>query len=385
MKLHIINAFLSQYGGGIFTVINELYNTEVFKNSTYSQIEFWGYDDLNNNKAIEKLPGIKHLYKAKLPTWNKFYYSLNLKKQFRKEVNSEDIIHLHSIWLYLSFLGAETQKIKQAKKIISIHGMLDAWALKNGRMKKQLVLFLYEKMNLQTANCIHALSEQEYIDTRKFAPKTPIAIIPNGINLPKNRISLSKDKVGKRLLFLGRIHPKKGIANLLNAWAKLNPKDWQLIIAGMDESNHESELMKLSSELNLNNKARFVGAKFGDEKDEILRNADAFILPSFSEGLPMSVLEAWSYKLPVLMTTQCNLPDGFAKQSAIQIQPEVESIIQGLEKLFAMSDDERIEMGNNGFNLVSEKYTWESAANQMIKLYDWVLGKTEKPSFVRLD
>jgi poly(glycerol-phosphate) alpha-glucosyltransferase len=203
----------------------------------------------------------------------------------------------------------------------------------------------------------------------------------------------------KRLLFLGRIHPKKGLSGLLKAWAKIqktisgikNSKDWQLVIAGWDQGGHEGELIELCSEVGLKVVQRskhvpcsataqeadvvFYGPAFGGEKEQLLRRADAFVLPSLSEGLPMSVLEAWAYGLPVVMTPECHLPEGFASQAALEIRNGKmgDSKWSGLQQMLDMSDSDRIEMGRRGRRLVEEKFTWPKVAAQMKALYEEIL------------
>jgi poly(glycerol-phosphate) alpha-glucosyltransferase len=120
----------------------------------------------------------------------------------------------------------------------------------------------------------------------------------------------------------------------------------------------------------------FYGPAFGGEKVQLLRRADAFVLPSLSEGLPMSVLEAWAYGLPVVMTPECHLPEGFASQAALEIRNGKmgDSKWSGLQQLLDMSDSDRIEMGRRGRRLVEEKFTWPKVAAQMKQLYEEILG-----------
>jgi poly(glycerol-phosphate) alpha-glucosyltransferase len=129
------------------------------------------------------------------------------------KVKHNDIIHLHSLWQYPSILLNQLNKGRKFKKIISPHGMLDPWALNNNKTQKAISLYLYEKKNLNTADCIHALCEQEYRDIKKIAPNVPVAIIPNGVYLPDIISEQKESNSIKQILFLGRIHPKKGIEN----------------------------------------------------------------------------------------------------------------------------------------------------------------------------
>jgi poly(glycerol-phosphate) alpha-glucosyltransferase len=127
----------------------------------------------------------------------------------------------------------------------------------------------------------------------------------------------------------------------------------------------------------------FNGPAFGDAKDALLRRADAFILPSFSEGLPMAVLEAWAYGLPVLMTDQCNLPEGFANDAAIRIGTDAESIAEGMRSLLRSPTSDLRSLGRNGRLLVERQFTWPRVAAQMKEVYEWVLGGGTRPGCVR--
>jgi poly(glycerol-phosphate) alpha-glucosyltransferase len=120
-------------------------------------------------------------------------------------------------------------------------------------------------------------------------------------------------------------------------------------------------------------------------KDAALRAAKAFILPSFSEGLPMAVLEAWAYGLPVIMTRECNIPDGFEAGAALDVRADVESITEGLKSFVALSGGARERMGRNGLELVKSRYSWPKIAARMIDVYKWVLGQSDKPDCVRLN
>jgi poly(glycerol-phosphate) alpha-glucosyltransferase len=220
----------------------------------------------------------------------------------------------------------------------------------------------------------------------------------------------------KTLLFLGRLHPKKGLVNALRAWATARKRsggavlEWRFVIAGWDQGGHEAELIQLCRELGLKSafmdskhrpsqrkltvekrcgegecldaEVLFHGPAFGQEKEDLLRSAVAFILPSLSEGLPMSVLEAWSYGLPVLITPQCNLAEGFSIDAGIRIETRVEDIGTGLETLFLMSDGDRKGMGDRGRELVRERFTWRRVAAEMKSVYEWVLGGGPPPECI---
>jgi glycosyltransferase involved in cell wall biosynthesis len=325
------------------------------------------------------------------------------------------VLHTHGIWTYLSIGVPRWSRKNHKPYIVSPHGMLDAWALDNSKIKKKVAATLYERRHLRGAACLHALCQSEAKSIREFGLKNPIATIPNGIEIPEGRDLSSRYLAKKKImLFLGRLHPKKGLENALRAWAASRseafpdskPSNWQFVIAGWDQGDHEVRLKQLCEELELSFadvpakqflsleassgqlsgfSVVFVGPVFGELKVQLLERANVFILPSFSEGLPMSILEAWAYELPVVMTDYCNLPEGFDAEAAIHIDTEVAGMSAGMMEMIACSEDELKGMGANGLNLVKEKFTWPTIAAQMGELYQWVRGKASRPSFVQED
>lgn len=308
------------------------------------------------------------------------------------------IVHAHGLWMYPGIAARIAAAKAQIPLIISPHGMLDPWALKNSAWKKKIAGWLYENRNLRSAACIHALCESEYQSIRAYGLKNPVCIIPNGVDLPGSTETQMappwEPQVGTDkhvMLFLGRIHLKKGLENLIRAWGILKNtklaelKQWHLVIAGWSQGGHEEELKHLVNELNLEADVTFSGPLYDTQKDAALRAAKAFVLPSFSEGLPMAVLEAWSYGLPVLMTKFCNIPDGFEAKAAVEIQPQPDSIAEGLKEFVALSTDQQKQIGQNGLELVEDRFAWPRIAAQMIDVYKWVLGQGDRPDCIRLN
>jgi glycosyltransferase involved in cell wall biosynthesis len=337
---------------------------------------------------------------------------------------SPNLVHTHGLWRFSSIAANQYCRSRNVPYVISAHGMLDPWAVHNSRWKKAVAHFFYEDSHLREASCLRALCEAEARAIRQLGLKNPIAIIPNGIDLPEigsqaSAISSFGSEGRKTLLFLGRLHPKKGLVNLLRAWAAANRKseigcgratEWLLAIAGWDQAGHENDLKRLCDELGIawqearghrtaegEEKSRkqgpgfpfsafddfsvvFLGPTFGEDKANLYRSCDAFILPSLSEGLPMTVLEAWAHGKPVLMTPECNLPEGFAANAAIRMETDVESMAQALRELFGSSPSTLRNLGDNGRRLVAEKFTWPVVGDEMTSLYQWMLGGGGAPA-----
>ncbi len=327
-----------------------------------------------------------------------FGFSPELRRYVQRYNGAADVVHVHGLWGYVGILARGVSRRNKLPLVISPHGMLDPWALRNSAWKKKSAALLYENGNLRSTVCLHALCESEYQAIRGYGLKNPVCVIPNGVDLPcdtkprghpGDSVHLDGDKK-RTILFMGRIHPKKGLENLVRAWARLKEdgrldNKWSLTIAGWDQLGHEDKLKQLADELGLGTHIVFAGPVHGNDKCAVLSRADAFVLPSYSEGLPVAVLEAWSYGLPVIMTRHCNMPEGFDAGAAIEVRPEVESIADGLDRLFSLPKSGCLRMGENGRRLVESGFSWPRAASEMVGTYKWVLGLGERPSCVRVD
>jgi glycosyltransferase involved in cell wall biosynthesis len=341
------------------------------------------------------VPGVKAILgKAIGPT--SFGFSPELKCRLAKAANGVLIIHSHGLWMHHGVVARELAKASRSPLVISPHGMLEPWALENSRWKKRFAALIFENRNLRSADCLHALCEAEARNMRNFGLNNPIAVIPNGVDLedfnplpPYEAIMAEHPllKGKRRMLFLSRIHPKKGLPHLLRAWQRLAPefKDWVLLIGGNDQLGHEQEMRSLAIALGLANVVIFLGPLYGEGKKRAMAGSDAFVLPSFSEGFSMVVLEAAACGLPVLLTPQCNFPELAVASGAIEVQPEVASCEKGLRQMFSFSDAQRKRTGSCGRELIQSTYTWPAIATRMAAVYAWLLQQGPKPDCISLN
>jgi glycosyltransferase involved in cell wall biosynthesis len=301
------------------------------------------------------------------------------------------LLHTNGLWMYPSLASLRDNRRAGRPYLVAPHGMLEPWAVANAGWKKRLVGWWFENAHLAGAACLHALTEAEARAIRDYGLANPICIVPNGVDLPEGRAESAPswaDGVGGRrvLLFLGRLHPKKNLINLIRAWTDVRSiaaaRDWLLVIAGWDQDGYRQRLERMAETQGGGASLRFAGPQFDGDKAASFAHADAFILPSLSEGLPVAVLEAWSHGLPVLMTEACNLPEGFAAGAALPIGADRPGIAAGLRRLFALSDAERRGMGARGRALVRARFTWASVGERMASVYDWVLGGGPPPPCV---
>jgi poly(glycerol-phosphate) alpha-glucosyltransferase len=309
---------------------------------------------------------------------------------------SLDLLHIHGLWMYPSIVARRWAARQRAPYIVSPHGMLDPWALANSGWKKTIAARLYEQGHLRNAACIHALCEAELEAIRAFGLKNPVCVIRNGIDpvvAPPAEPAVWRHALpreAKILLFLGRVTPKKGLVNLIRAWdavrrtGRPDMSPWHLVIAGWSADGHAAELESLTASLDLRTSVHFVGPQHGPAKEATLAAADAFVLPSVSEGLPMAVLEAWAHALPVLMTPQCNLPEGFAHGAALSANPDVGSLTAGLASLCGLSKERLRTIGQAGLRLTREHFTWPAVAAEFGAVYRWLTTGGPRPASIDL-
>lgn len=309
------------------------------------------------------------------------------------EARSSDILHLHGLFTWSSEVARRFGRRTGRPVVVSPHGMLEPWALARAAWKKRLFRVLIEDDNLRRAACLHALCEHEAAQLRSLGLSNPVAIVPNGVDLPDPDASATPfletfpRARGRRLiLFLGRLHPKKGLPHLVDAWARVMRdrsahRDWLLVVAGPDQLGHSAEIVQRVAERGIVDHVEFTGPLYGTLKESALAAASAFVLPSFSEGFSVAILEAMASRLPVLVTRQCNL-DVEAFGAGFLAEPDVDSVARQLAAFLALSDDERRDMGSRGRREVEARYTWSRVAQDLLDTYRFVMGSDQRPAFV---
>jgi glycosyltransferase involved in cell wall biosynthesis len=307
-------------------------------------------------------------------------------------VRAADLVHLHGLWQAQTRRGARAARAARVPYLVAAHGMAEPWALRHKRWKKRIYLALVEAKNLRGASCLHALSRPEVGHLRSIAPWTPICYVPNGVDLapfddlPARSLLEAEfpELAGKfNLLFFGRLHVKKGLDLLAGAIGQLAAQypELHLIVAGNDDGAWTSFLNRMT-QLGLTGRLTYMGHVAGKRARQVWAAADAFILPSHSEGFSMAVLEALACRLPSLITTACHFPEAGASGGAIVVAPELCAITQGLRDLLERTPRERAVLGNNGRRLVEDHFTWDRQAHHLTAVYEWLSGGGIPPEAV---
>ncbi len=296
------------------------------------------------------------------------------------------IVHVHGIWNAASVWSCTLAKHHGVPLVLHPRGMLEPWCLRHKALKKKIAMALYQRRLLDAVDLFMATSQQELDNLRALNFRQPIAVIPNGVSLPYFRAEDARhdNHTGPRkALFLSRIHPKKGLINLVRAWAQADPADWKLVVAGPNESNHWAEVTREINALGLNDSMEYVGPVEGEEKRRLFEQSELFILPSFSENFGIVVAEALAYGLPVITTIGTPWEELVARDCGWWVEPTVEALAGGIQDATGKSADELHDMGIKG-RVYAESFDWHQIARQTMEVYRWVLGQGDRPGCVHL-
>lgn len=307
--------------------------------------------------------------------------SKNIKMYLQNSIY--DIYHANGLWMYVTHITSVIANEKRKPFILTPHGMLYPKALARSVWKKKIMGLLWFNKDIMNATCLHATCEPELEVIRKYGYKGPIALIPNpapslegfnGFNIER------KPQIG----FLGRLHPRKNVHNLITAWICLGDKvkNAELVIMGTGTEEYEQQLKALASKCKYKN-ITFKGFISGVEKYNTLATMRALCVPSDFENFGMIVTEALAVGTPVIASYGTPWKELNSRNCGWWIDTTtVNNIAITIENALSMSTDEIRKMGMNGINLVKEKYVANKVAEMMADLYKWIMGECEKPDFV---
>ena len=311
--------------------------------------------------------------------------SIDMRRWLSGEVKSEnlELIHVHSLWRMACLYPSKHAKNLSIKFVVSPRGTLSPQALKYSSFSKKIFSKLLQTPAFDSVAGFHATSFQEYCDIRNYGFSQPVAIIPNGISIPR---AIEDHKKHNQVLFVGRIHPIKGIKNLLQAWSMIQQYhvDWELVIVGPGENKYIAELKNLASKLKLK-RYKFHGPAYGVNKHSLYLESQITVLPTHSENFGMVVAESLSAGTPVIVTKGAPWEKIVSEDAGWWIDIGVEPLAEALNHALDLSKNELYSKGKNGQDWMSREFSWKAAANDMKSFYGWLINNKEKPNFVHLD
>jgi glycosyltransferase involved in cell wall biosynthesis len=327
--------------------------------------------------AESQAPGIVRFPLSRL-AW---FTGNSTRLTFDRLAADADLLHIHGLWSHHAVAARRAAERNRKPYIVSAHGMLDPWALHNKTWKKRMYSMLVERKNLAGAACLRALTLDEAADYRRYGLRAPIAVVPNGIDVPPSLwpaafLRKFPELRGRRIaLFLGRVHFKKGLDLLCRAWAAaLREPGTHLVIAGPDSEGTRANLEALIATLGIGPQVTFTGMLERELKWSALAAAHVFVLPSYSEGFSVAVLEALSAGVPVIVSRQCHLPEIAARGCGWVVPTRTAALAEALGEALALTPAGRERYAASGRRLVEECFAWPIVAARMAAVYEWVLG-----------
>ena len=389
--LHIVPTYLPayRYGGPIKTVheLNKWLVKKGCEATVYTtNIDGEGVSNVPLGEEVN-VDGVKVFY---FPvSFRPWQYSRQLRRALAKNINDFDLVHITSVFLSASTLGAYYAKKFNKPYIISPRGSLMAEPLKKSGLKKKIYLFLVEKKNLANASAIHFTTEMEKEEYLKAGlPLKKAIVIPNGIerevaqNLTRNYAEKSfRKKFGifsdkKIVLFLSRISWKKGLDTLIPAFAEVIKKEPKtvLVIAGGDDEGYGENLKSQISNLKINNSVIFTGMLLGNDKIAAYRESDVFVLPSYSENFGQTVVESMACGTAVVITKNVGVAPSVERVgTGIVIEKDERQLTEAILKILG-NPKIAVEMGKRGRELVEKEFFWPEIAEKFMKEYNVIIN-----------
>jgi glycosyltransferase involved in cell wall biosynthesis len=321
-----------------------------------------------------------------VPVLGRLRFSRALKIGLTRNAEFRAIVHSHGLWRMPNIYPASVASRTGNQFVLSPRGMLGGAALEFSTRQKRLFWKLIQGGAARAANCLHATSRQEYEDIRAFGLKAPIAIIPNGIDVPSAASKIRPAHGNRTLLYLGRLHPKKGLDRLLDAWERVevHHPSWQLDIVGPLDSDY-AKMLQDRVAANAAFRVRLVGPLYGEDKLAVYRRADLFVLPTLNENFAMTVAEALAQGTPVISTKGAPWAQLDSRGCGWWIDQGAEPLAAAMHQAMSMSWEQLASMGESGRTWMGQEFDWSGIATSMRSVYRWLLGQGERPPCVVVD
>lgn len=301
--------------------------------------------------------------------------------------NEADIFHSHSLWMMPNIYPSRALRNNQScKLVLSPRGTLSPWAWNRSRWKKWIVWTLGQRVTMERVDCFHATAEAEYENIRRLGYRQPVAIIPNGVYVPKPIPMSVEIGAKRRLLFLARIHPIKGVDILLNAWKTVQETfpEWELVVAGPDPVGYVREMKQLSEKLLLK-RVSFPGPVFGDDKSDLFRSADLYVLPTRSENFGISVAEALVHGTPAIVSKGAPWSGLEENRCGWWIDIGEESLVDCFRQMMVVPKAQLVKMGERGRTWMEREFSWTRIGEMMRDTYRWVKHRGSAPEWIRTE
>jgi len=344
--------------------------------------------------ALNPLPSEVFPFATNGYPWRSFPYrplgcSPDMRKALCRRAREVDIIHNNSLWMMPNIYPGIAVRDTRCKLVTAPRGTMTVYSMNRSRWKKNIMMWMGQRMALEQTHLFHATSEAELADIRRLGWRQPVVVIPNGIDVPefRKRENVDVSNGGRRvLLYLSRIHPEKRVDLLLKVWKHIAPQrlDWDLWICGPLNGEYPKKMLSLSQELRLQ-RVFFKGEVLAEEKSQTYRVADLFVLPTNTENFGMVVAEALAHGTPAVVSKGAPWQGLVSERCGWWVDNEEKTLCDTLLEAMALSSDELCNMGEKGRQWMTRDFSWDSLGMQMSRAYEWLLYGGTKPDCVFVD
>lgn len=347
-----------------------------------AEVDLYVLEPRPERKTFERLTAF--------PSWpgslfRRLGVSPRMKAALSRAAGQVDVIHTNSLWMMPNVYPAAAVAGTNCRLVISPRGTLSDWALNRARWRKKLIGWWGQHQALREAHCLHATANEELNECRRLGLTNPVAIIPNGLDCPAPPSVNQTESNGRTLLFLSRIHPKKGIDQLLRAWSRLEGDfaDWNLTVAGPDNHEFAKEMKSLAAELGLE-RVKFIGEVTGGEKEQVYRRSDLFVLPTHNENFGIAVAEALAHGVPAVVSTGAPWSGLKEERCGWWFELSDEGLLTTLREAMRSPSSELESMGQRGYQWMKRSFSWPAIGERMRRTYEWLCEKGDRPDWVHL-
>lgn len=298
-------------------------------------------------------------------------YSWNTSIAFLLDEIGPDIVHVNCCWMPAC---AAVQRIAQKrgyKVVLTPHGMLEPWIIKRHYWTRKVpALWLYQKAAVQRADCVQATAESERDNLLKLGYNSNIKVVRLGIDAESIEMKRSWKK-SRQILFLSRVHVKKGINFLIEAAAALRAElqGYKILVAGEGDADYVEAMKRMICDRGLQDIVQLIGGVYGGEKWRLFQTSDFFVLPTHSENFGLAIAESLASGTPVITTVGTPWSDLNGSEAGAWIEIGTEPLVETLRRFLSLSEDELETMGRNGRKLIETKYSAHVMAEQMMEVY----------------
>jgi glycosyltransferase involved in cell wall biosynthesis len=405
---HVQGIFSPEHGGPAQSLTNYCQK----QSASGHRVTAWVLEGFPHTSAAIRLPPPVEMHVCRVDSPARLGGSSAMRRQLR-EAESPDIYHLHGAWLRAMYYGADEARRRQRPYVLELMGMYEPWGLRQKWLQKRVARWWFQDRILRDAACLHVNSNQEAEYVRKLGFESPVAVIPVGVDLKiiemlkaetlklENDSTLPQELQGHPfILYLSRLHPKKGLDLLIRAWSKvqsgkgsapgatpsaLRASDWRLVIAGSGAQPYVDECRHLATQLGIARECLWLGHVDELQKSWLFANTSCYVLPTSSENFGNTVAEALAHGTPVITTVHTPWADLKKHGCGWVVGNTEEELIPALQEAINMDNVTRGFMGEAGHKLVRDSYSLESVLNSIDAVYKWLSGGGPKPECVQLE